>query len=196
MSDGRMSNKVRATPMSDRGGPAILLMVAITAIIVASVPASAGTDVIPYDDGGSEGIPSAAAGLFNLSSQRLPGGCAYTFDIEAFSACWKAIYVVRMESISGSFAEALCWPDNWAISRQPAGGLSGETLVFYTTATPIKPGEVATGFGIISYSGALSLRWSPADRDGILLGKVSRLDLSCPLGTEPAQWGSIKSLYR
>jgi hypothetical protein len=156
----------------------------------------AGTGVIPYDEGSTEEIPSAAARLCNIHCGRVSSGCAYTFDIEVFETCWKPVYAVEIYGLLDGFAEAVSWPENWKAATVPSGALLAASMVFYTNDSPIMPGSVMSGFGLVSYTGSVSLRWFPADEDGILMGKTSRLDLSCPTGTEPSSWGTIKSIYR
>ena len=156
----------------------------------------AGTVTVPYDEGGSNDIPSAAARLCNMSCARVPGGCAYTFDIEAFATCWKPIYAIEVHGLSAGWAEPLSWPADWKAQTIPAGATYAASMVFYTKDCPIAPGSLQSGFGFISYAGSITIRWFPADDAGVLIGKLSRLDLGCPTGTDGATWGSIKAGYR
>jgi hypothetical protein len=174
--------------------PALLAIIAVC--LAMSIDILAGTATIPYDEGGSKDIPSAAARVCNLSCGRVAGGCAYTFDIEVFPTCWKPIYAVELRGLLEGWAEPLSWPENWKAQTVPAGATYAGSMVFYTRDNPIMPGTVQSGFGFISYAGGITVRWFPADEDGILVGKMTRLDLACPTGTEASSWGSIKAIYR
>ena len=152
--------------------------------------------VVPYDEGDKEDIPSAAARLCNIRCSRTAGGCAYTFDLEVFETCWTPVYSLEVEGLMSAVIEPAACPHGWKTGTVPSGLSRSGSLVFYTVDDPILPGGVRTGFGLVCYSGGAALRWFPADEDGILVGKASRVDLSCPVGTEPTSWGSIKSIYR
>ncbi len=151
---------------------------------------------VPYDEGDREDIPSAAARLCNLKCSLIPGGCAYAFDLEVFDTCWRPVYGLEIEGLMAALVEPVAWPEGWKAGIGPSGFTQPGSLVFYTVDDPILPGSVMTGFGLISYSGGITLRWFPVDDDGILIGKASRVDLSCPVGTESQSWGSIKALYK
>jgi hypothetical protein len=161
-----------------------------------SNPVLGGAKTIPYDQGGTEDVPAAAARLLNIRCDPAAKGCAYTFDVEVFEASWKPVYAVAVYGPSASFVEPLSWPQNWKAGTIPSGATSASYVMFYTLDHPILPGLVQTGFGLMSYSGSATVRWFPADQDGILIGKVSRLDLSCPTANETRSWGSIKAKYR
>jgi hypothetical protein len=194
MSDKQLMNTQKTT-----AGPRFIAILALWLIITGgpgmSTAILAGSTTVPYDSGRTEEIPSAAARLCNLSCSRVPGGCAYTFDIEVFETCWTPVYAIELENALGGFAEPLLWPENWKSTSQPGDAFSAGSMVFYTTDHPITPGTVQAGFGLISYSGGMALRWFPADQEGILIGKMSRIDLSCPAGTDASSWGSIKAIY-
>ena len=151
---------------------------------------------VPYDEGAKEDIPSAAARLCNLRCSRVPGGCAYTFDLEVFETCWTPVYALEIEGLRDALVEPVDWPEGWTAGLAPSGLTQSGSMVFYTVDDPILPGSVRAGFGVMSHSGGAALRWFPADEDGILIGKASRVDLSCPVGTETQSWGSIKAVYR
>jgi hypothetical protein len=153
--------------------------------------------VVPYYDAGDkEDLPSAAARLCNLRCSQVGGGCAFTFDLEVFETCWTPVYALEICGLREDLVEPVSWPEGWKAGTIPSGLLQEGSMVFYTTDDPILPGSVRTGFGLMCYSGGTIIRWFPADEDGILIGKASRTKLSCPVGTEPSSWGSIKALYR
>jgi hypothetical protein len=195
-----MSDSELRTPNTQTSGNLPSTIVSISLILAVLFGMSnnilAGAKTIPYDKGGSEDVPAAAARLCNVSCSQVPGGCAYTFGIEVFETCWKAVYALEIVALLDGAVEPASWPDEWRADTGPRGALNTGSVVFYTVGDPILPGTVRTGFGLVSYSGSMALRWSPADEDGILIGKVSRVDLSCPTATEVQSWGSIKAIYR
>jgi hypothetical protein len=156
----------------------------------------AGATIVPYDEGDREDIPSAAARICNLRCSRVPGGCAYTFDLEVLETSWAPVYALEIETLMDALLEPIAWPEGWKAGTVPSGPTGPGSMVFYTVDQPILPGSVRTGFGLMSYSGGSAIRWFPADEDGILVGKVSRIDLSCPVATEPRSLCSIKAIYR
>jgi hypothetical protein len=168
----------------------------LAVLLVMSNPILAGVKTIPYDNGGSEDVPAAAARLCNLSCSRVPSGCAYAFDIEVFSTCWKPVYAIEIETALDGVMAPASWPEKWNVDIGPRRSVGAGSVIFYTVGDPILPGTVLRGFGLVSYSGSISIRWFPADRDGILIGKLSRVDLSCATATEEQSWGSIKAIYR
>jgi hypothetical protein len=172
------------------------LIIMITASLVLSNNILAGTETVPYGEGDSDNVPSAAARLCNIGCSRVPSGCAYTFDIEAFATCWKPIYAIEVHGLSADWAEPISCPANWKAQMLPAGATYAASMIFYTKDCPITPGSAESGFGFISYVGSITIRWFPADEAGILMGKVSRLDLACPTETDATSWGSIKAIYR
>jgi hypothetical protein len=151
---------------------------------------------VPYDEGESDDLPSAAARLGNVRCNRVHGGCAYTFDVEVFESCWRPVYAVEIVGLQDAYVEPISWPKGWLAGTAPASLSEPGSMVFYTVGDPILPGAARSGFGLVCYSGSLTLRWFPADQDGILIGKASRVDLSCPVTTEKESWGSIKAVYR
>jgi hypothetical protein len=195
MSDNEVANQDSLSPANP--GRRILVVSVILALLLGtSITVLGDATVVPYDEGGKEDIPSAAARLCNLKSSRVADGCAYMFDIEVFATCWTPVYAVEIEGLLDAVVEPAAWPEGWKAGTAPSGLTGSGSMVFYTLDDPILPGTERAGFGVVSYSGSASLRWFPADKDGILIGKVSRVDLSCPLGNEPRSWGSIKALYR
>ncbi|MFH1313118.1 MAG: hypothetical protein ABIJ00_07785, partial [Candidatus Eisenbacteria bacterium] len=71
-----------------------------------------------------------------------------------------------------------------------------DKVVFETESNPIRAGRRMAGFSVLSITGRTALRWFPANEQGLLMGKVTREDLSCPTASESATWGSVKALYR
>ncbi len=194
MSDSKM--KTQGSPTT---GKLPYIMLAVSIILALNLGMSnailGDARTIPYDEGDKEDIPSAAARLCNLKCSRVPGGCAHTFDLEVFDTCWEPVYALEIEGLMEALVEPVAWPVGWKAGIAPSLATQPGSMVFYTVDNPILPGAVGTGFGVVSYSGGAALRWFPADEDGILIGKVSRVDLSCPLGTEAQSWGSIKAIY-
>lgn len=194
MSDGRMKTQVLYT-----NEHLLCILVAVSIILAflsgMSNAVLGGTTILPYDQGDKEDIPSAAARICNLRCTQVPGGCAYTFDLEVFETCWTQVYALEIEGLMDAFVEPMAWPEGWKAGTAPSGLSRAGSMVFYTADHPILPGSVRAGFGLICYSGSVTIRWFPADEDGILIGKASRLDLSCTVGTEPGSWGSIKAIY-
>jgi len=175
----------------------LIVVPIILALLVSKSNAALGdATIVPYDEGDKEDIPSAAARLCNLRCSQVGGGCAFTFDIEVFETCWTPVYAVEICGLSDAFVEPLTWPEGWKTGLVPSGFPQEGSMVFYTVDDPILPGSVRQGFGLMSHSGSATIRWFPADEDGILMGKTSRVDLSCTVGTDPTSWGSIKAIYR
>ena len=189
--------KTSSTQSGGNPSAAVFLVCLILAMLAGmSNPILGGTKTIPYDEGDTEDIPAAAARLCNMSCSPVPGGCAYTFDMEVFETCWQPVYAIEIEAFTDGPVEPASWPEEWRVEGRPGSAMSGGAVVFYTVTDPVLPGTKRTGFGLVSYSGSVSLRWFPTGQDGILIGKVSRADLSCPTGTEDQSWGSIKAIYR
>jgi hypothetical protein len=169
----------------------------ILALLIGMSNAALGdATIVPYDEGDKEGIPSAAARPCNLRCSQVSGGCAYTFDLEVFETCWMPVYGLEIESLRDALVEPVTWPEGWKAGTAPSGLSGSGSMVFYTVDDPIMPGTIGTAFGLISYSGNVTVRWFPTDQDGILIGRASRLDLSCTVGTGNRSWGSIKALYK
>jgi len=152
--------------------------------------------VVPYDPGGTDDVPSAAARIINLASSPVPGGCRYSFDIEVFPTCWKPVYYLKIDKLAESMLDPASWPTGWVAEQIPPTFRSAGSLVFSTSGDPVLPGEILQGFAVVSYSGEATLRWYPADDEGILMGKITRLELGCATATESSTWGSIKAVYR
>jgi hypothetical protein len=152
--------------------------------------------VVPYDPGQTNDIPSAAARIINLASSPVPGGCRYSFDIEVFATCWKPVYHLRIEGMAAAVIDPASWPADWVAEKIPSGVKSTGPIVFSAQNQPILPGQTLQGFALVSYSSEPAFRWYPADSDGMLLGKLTRLELGCATATEPGTWGLIKATYR
>lgn len=190
----RMSTQNLVTRGYNHAILTLLVMIACTLTMSKCILAEA--DSVPYDPSDKEHIPAAAARLCNLRCSRVASGCSYTFDVEVFETCWKPIYAIEIECSMDAVVEPLSWPDSWKAETVPSKSTSGASTVFYTSDKPIAPGAVLSGFGLVSYSGGMVIRWFPADEEGVLVGKVSRLDLACPMSNESSSWGSIKAIYR
>jgi hypothetical protein len=160
------------------------------------VVSSPGTRPIPYDQGGTDDVPSAAARIINLGSSPVSGGCRYSFDIEVFGTCWKPVYHLRIDQPAKSIVDPPSWPTGWVAEQIPSTFRSAGSIVFSTSGEPVRPGEILEGFALVSYSGEASFRWFPADDEGILIGKITRIELGCATATEGSSWGSIKAIYR
>jgi hypothetical protein len=171
------------------------VLVSALCIILGPV-AGLSTDVVPYDPGETSDMPSAAARIVNLVSSPVPGGCRYSFDIEVFPTCWKPVYHLRIEGLASALIDPAAWPADWTAEKIPSGMKSASLIVFSASADPIQPGETLRGFALVSYSAEATFRWYPADSDGMLVGKLTRVELGCATATEPSTWGLIKSVYR
>jgi hypothetical protein len=152
--------------------------------------------VVPYDPGQTSDMPSAAARIVNLVSSPVPGGCRYSFDVEVFPTCWKPVYRLRIEGLAQTVIDPASWPADWVGEKIPSGVKSAGPIVFSASADPIQPGEILQGFALVSYSAEAAFRWYPADSEGILIGKLTRIELGCATANQPSTWGSIKSIYR
>jgi hypothetical protein len=152
--------------------------------------------VVPYDPGETSDMPSAAARIVNLASTPVPGGCRYSFDVEVFPTCWKPVYHLRIEGLAATVMDPASWPADWVAEKLPSDVKSAGPIVFSASAEPIQPGEILQGFALVSYSAEAAFRWYPADSEGVLIGKLTRVELGCATATEPGTWGSIKAVYR
>ena len=161
-----------------------------------SIAVLGGATTVPYDGGDRQEIPSAAARVCNIRSSQTPGGCAFSFDLEVFETCWAPVYALEIQGLMNAIVEPAAWPEGWKAGTAPSGLSEESSMVFYTADDPVLPGCVRGGFVIVSYSGGAALRWFPADENGILIGKASRLEVACPVAAEGQSWGFIKALYR
>lgn len=151
---------------------------------------------IPYDQGGTDAVPSAAARLVGLTSSPVAGGCRYSFDVEVFATCWKPVHNLRIDLVAETVVAPASWPAGWVAEQVPSTLRSAGSIVFSTSGEPVLPGEILRGFALVSYSGDASIRWYPADDQGMLLGKITRIELGCATATEGETWSSIKAGYR
>jgi hypothetical protein len=154
------------------------------------------TRPVPYDPGDTDDVPSAAARLVGVTSSPVAGGCRYSFDVEVFATCWKPVYSLQIEQLAETVVAPASWPAGWVAEQVPSTLRSAGSIVFSTTGEPLEPAEVLRGFALVSYSAEATLRWYPADEEGVLLGKITRIELGCATATEGQTWGSIKTIYR
>ncbi len=142
--------------------------------------------------------PSAAScpAIMNLASFPVPGGCRYSFDVEVFPTCWRAVYSIQIDQVSAAAVAPAAWPAGWVAGQVPSTLRSPGSIVFSTSGEPVRPGEILEGFALDAYSGEATLRWYPSDDEGVLIGKITRIELGCATATEGGTWGSIKSIYR
>jgi hypothetical protein len=171
-------------------------ILAANAALSNAILGATGTKIVPYDEGSTEDLPSAAARICGLRCSSVFGGCSYTFEIEVFETCWKPIYSIRIDELGAGLIEPLSWPSGWTAQKIPSMLHAPGTTVFSTMTNPIEPGIILPGFAIVLYAGSITFRWYPADHEGILVGKASRIELDCTTGTESQTWGSIKAVYR
>ena len=157
----------------------------------------AGSRTVPYEDGGWENVPSAAARISCVRCAPVCGGDRYDFEIEVFETCWEPVYSIEFEGIEGTVIEAVAWPTGWSAGTMPDLLGSSDRVVFETDVNPIHAGRRMAVFSLLSVTGHTVLRWYPANQEGLLMGKVTREELSCTTtASESPTWGSIKSLYR
>jgi hypothetical protein len=154
------------------------------------------TRAIPYDQGGVDDVPSAAARIVNQVTSPVPGGCRYSFDIEVFETCWKPVYCLRIDQLGSSIVGPAAWPADWVAEQVPPTLSAAGSIVFSTSERPALPGDILRGFAVVSYAAEAALRWYPADAEGVLMGKVTRLDVGCSAAAGMTTWGGIKSDYR
>jgi len=167
-----------------------------TLCLILGPAAGLSNPVVPYDPGETNDMPSAAARIVNLASSPVPGGCRYSFDIEVFPTCWKPVYHLQIEGLAATVIDPASWPADWVAERMPSTLRASGPIVFSASDEPIWPGEILQGFALVSYSGEAAFRWYPADSEGILIGKITRVEVGCATATEPSTWGSIKAIYR
>ena len=151
---------------------------------------------VPYEEGDRHEVPSGGARICEIRCTPTSGGALYSFRIEVFETCWEPIYGIEIEQIEGTTLEPASCPNGWMAVHLPGALHVPGRLVFSTDAQPISPGTGLGGFGVMTHSPETVIRWYPIDREGILIGKVTRLELSCATQRGPATWGTIKTLYR
>lgn len=155
-----------------------------------------GLKSVPYEDGGRQTIPSAAARISNVSCRSINGARIHELELEVFETCWTPIYTIEFEALEGTYLEPIACPNEWTVCHIIDGFKLPDRLVYSTKTAPIAAGDRLAGFRLCSYGTKTIVRWYPADGAGVLVGKVTREELSCPISTEPWVWGSIKALYR
>jgi hypothetical protein len=161
-----------------------------------AISLAGGSRTVPYEDGGRENIPSAAARISCVRCTHVYGGERYDFEIEVFDSCWDAVYFIEFEALEGTLIEPVAWPRGWTAAIMPELLHSPDKVVFETDSNPIHAGRRMAGFSVLSTTGRTALRWFPANEQGLLMGKVTREDLSCPTASDSPTWGSVKALYR
>ncbi len=155
------------------------------------------TYVVTYEEGDTERIPAATASISLLECSDTYKGAFFTFEVDVFASSWRPVYAIEILGIDGTTVEAVKWPPGWYATAFPhvldsaIGALS-----FSTDSNPIVPGARLNGFTVLSNSNTAVIRWYPADKTGMLLGKVTRTELQCPSATVPGTWGTIKAVYR
>jgi hypothetical protein len=160
------------------------------------VPVLAGSDGVPYEEGGRQEFPSAAARLCELACRPGYVGVLYSFRLEVLESCWEPVYALEIEEVDGTGIQPAGCPNGWT-AVMVAGSLRGpKRLVFSTSTRPIMPGAHLGGFSLLSSSTQTTIRWYPTNSKGILIGKVTRQELYCTTGSGPRTWGMIKAHYR
>jgi hypothetical protein len=173
-----------------------LFMLATEPVLSNAISLAGGSKTVPYEDGGRENIHSAAARISCFKCTRVYGGERYDFEIEVFDSCWDDVYSIEFEAIEGTVIQPFAWPRDWTAAVMPELLVAPDRVVFETETNPILAGRRMAGFAVLSTTGKTSLRWFPANQQDILMGKVTRVDLSCPTVSESPTWGSVKALYR
>jgi hypothetical protein len=182
----------------------LICLIGVPILILASEPPvsnaillAGGSKTVPYEDGGRENLPSAAARISCIRCTPTCCGDRYDFEVEVFSTCWEPVYSIEFEGVEGTTIEAVGWPRGWTSDIMPELLSISGTVVFKTASTPICAGRSMTGFSVLSATRRTVLRWYPANEDGLLMGKVTRLELTCTTtASESPTWGAVKALYR
>lgn len=169
------------------------MLVAMLFVII--TPCAFSSSIVPYNPGDSQEVASAAAGIVNVECIRTADENIFTFDVQVFAACWKPVYAIRFEALDGIALTAVACPRGWRLPDIPLfGGAHGAG--FTTDSNPISPGARLSGFALSTPATAATVKWYPADSQGQLIGKASRLMLACPTSAEPTTWGSLKALFK
>lgn len=182
----------------DHPGSWCLLAIILLISLVLSNPmlVLAGSGGVPYEEGDRQELPSGGARICEILCTPTYGGALYSFRIEVFETCWEPIYGIEVEQLEGTSMEPASCPSGWMAVRRSGVLHSPGGLVFSTDTRPIAPGTNLGGFGVLTHSAETVIRWYPTNSEGILIGKVTRLELSCATRRGPATWGTIKALYR
>jgi len=175
-----------------RTGRSIWLAICLTLF----APCAFSSSTIPYDPGDTQQVSSAAARIVDVECIRTFDENIFTFDVEVFADCWKPVYAIRLEVLDEMPLDGVAWPPGWHKVENPLMAMGDGGLGFATDANPIRPGSRLSGFAVSTPATNAAVRWFPADAQGTLIGKATRLTLSCPTGVEPQTWGSIKALFR
>jgi hypothetical protein len=171
-------------------------MLVIEPTLSNAISLAGGSKTVPYEEGGRENIPSATARISCVRCTHVYGGERYDFEIEVFDFCCEPVYSIEFEALEGSAIEAVAWPKGWSSGIMPEVLITPDKVVFETESNPIQAGASMAGFSVLSITGRTVLRWFPANEQGLLMGKVTREDLSCATASESSTWGSLKALYR
>jgi len=161
---------------------------------VLSNPAETG-EALPLNHTTDEVFPSAAARITNVCCSSSNGSQIFTFDVEVFEEAWCPIYAIEIERASAASLEPIAWPSGWTGNVISGVTSPGSKVVFTTDSSPLLPGSSLAGFAIRSDCNRVLIRWYPEDADGMLVGKVTLVEFSCPTNSESKTWGFIKAIY-
>ncbi|MFH1313535.1 MAG: hypothetical protein ABIJ00_09980, partial [Candidatus Eisenbacteria bacterium] len=132
-----------------------------------AISLAGGSKTVPYEDGGREIIPAAAARISCVRCTRIYGGERYDFEIEVFDSCWEAVYSIEFEPLEGTVIEPVAWPMGWSAGIMPQLLHTPDKVVFETESNPIRAGRRMAGFSVLSITGRTALRWFPANEQGL-----------------------------
>jgi hypothetical protein len=179
------------------------LLICMTIVILLSEPAlsnaveaNTGSRAIPYEEEDREHIPSAAARISDVRCSRASGWYYYEFAVEVFPTCWDSIYSIDFVEIEDVSLHPVAWPSGWSATGEPENLMTPEVVSFYTQTNPMLPGTRLSGFAVTSPTNRLTFRWYPKDASGVLIGKITKQEFTCPTDLEPQSWGTIKAMYR
>jgi len=173
-----------------------LCIIPVAILFLAITPCAFSDSIVPYDPGDTQEVAAAAAGIVSVECIRTSAENIFTFDVEVFADCWKPVYSIRFEALDSIPLTAVAWPKGWRIIGAPLLGGTPGGAGFATDSNPISPGARLSGFALSTSSAMATVSWYPADSQGVLIGKASRLMLACPTSVEPATWGSLKALFK
>lgn len=186
-----------ATDSCHIGRTPTLCIILVAMLFLVITPCVFSSSIVPYDPGDTQEVASAAAGIVNVECVRTFDESIFTFDVHVFADCWEPVYSIRFEALDLVPLTAVAWPKGWRrMSDSPLLGDTPGNLGFTTDSNPISPGAKLSGFALSTSATATTVRWYPADSQGALIGKASRLMLACPTSVEPGTWGSLKALFK
>jgi hypothetical protein len=181
----------------------VLTLGLVTAILTPQLALSTGLSggdtvcVVPYEDGGTDRIPSAAASIMLVGARSTYDGALFNFEIEVFDTAWEPVYSIEITVIGRTSLTAVDWPHGWTAETFPKTLDPNSCGISFRTETdPIAPGRKLGGFSLKCDSQAALIRWHPASSSGELLGKTTRTALLCPTAAEPLTWGGLKAVFR